>query len=361
MLTDVDVRQVIEFESAEHPVLSIYLNVDPHRRSPEKYKLALRNLLSQAKEADPEDIKRVQNYIDMGYNWQGRGLIMFSCAAEDFWWAASLMVPVEDSVMVSFRPYIRQLAMLMDIYERYGVIQVDQEGARLYVFHMGNLETVEGYLGEDVKLHKAGGWAAQRYQRSERGVARQNLQDMAELAEEFYRKNDTRHLILAGTEQNTARFKDMLSHRLRSMVVGSIPVDANASPAEIQEKALEVARRAADEEAVTIADKLVTTLHKGGNAVAGLAETLTAVQHGRAQHVVAISSFTQPVYRFVDSGYIVLELDDEAELGSGRVQKLPDGVDSVMRRAMAQGIGVTVLDHHQGLEEIGRIGALTRY
>ena len=43
------------------------------------------------------------------------------------------------------------------------------------------------------------------------------------------------------------------------------------------------------------------------------------------------------------------------------VQKLPDGVDSVMRRAIAQGIGVTVLDHNQGLEEIGSIGALTRY
>jgi len=110
-----------------------------------------------------------------------------------------------------------------------------------------------------------------------------------------------------------------------------------------------------------IADRLVTTLHKGGNAVAGLAETLTAVQHGRAQHVVVISSFTQPAYRFVDSGYIVLELDDEGELGSGRVQELPDGVDSVMRRAMAQGISVTILDHHQGLEEVGSIGALTRY
>ena len=143
MLTDVDVRQTIEFESHEHPVLSIYLNVDPHRRSPEKYKLALRNLLSKADKADAEDIKRMQNYVEMGYNWQGRGLVMFSCAAEDFWWAKNLMVPVEDSVLVSFRPYVRQLATLMDTYERYGVIQIDQEGARLYSFHMGNLEAVE--------------------------------------------------------------------------------------------------------------------------------------------------------------------------------------------------------------------------
>ena len=361
MFTDVEVRQAVEFESATHPVLSIYLNVDPHRRSPEKYKLALRNLLDKAEGADPQDVKRMQNYVEMGYNWQGRGIIMFSCEAEGFWWANSLTVPVEDSVMVGRRPYVRQLAALLDAYERYGVIHVDQEGARLYVFNMGVLEAVEGFLGEEVKKHKAGGWAAARYQRSEKGVARQNLQDMAELAEEFYRDSDTRRLILAGTDKNVAQFKDLLSHRLRSMVVGQFAADANASPSTIGDEALSIAKKAADAEAQHAADVLVTTVHKGGNAVAGLAETLTAVQSGRASHVVALNNFKQPAYRYVDSGYIVLDLTEETELGSGRVQELPDGVDSVLRRAMAQGIGVTVLDEHAGLEGIGKIGALTRY
>lgn len=361
MLTDVDVRQAVEFESLDHPVLSIYLNVDPHRRTPEEYKLALRSLLSKAEGADPEDLKRVQNHIEMGFNWQGRGLIMFSCTAQGFWWAKSLMVPVEDFVFVSFRPYVRQLAQIAETYERYGIIHVDQEGARLYVFNMGVLEAVEGYLGAEVKVHKAGGWAAQRYQRSERGVARHNLQDSAELAEEFYRGSGTRRLILAGTDQNVARFRDLLSNRLRSMVVGRMAADANAAPNELQEKALELARKAESEEAQSVADSVVTTVYKGGAAVAGLAETLTAVQTGRAQHVVALASYRQPAYRFVDSGYIVLDLEDAEELGSGRVQELPDGVESVLRRALVQGIGVTVIDQHEGLEKIGKIGALTRY
>ncbi|MCB0130403.1 MAG: hypothetical protein KDD78_06130 [Caldilineaceae bacterium] len=361
MLTDVDVRQAIEFESHDHPVLSVYLNVDPHRRTAEKYKLALRNLLGKATNAAPEDVKRMQNYVEMGYNWQGRGLVMFSCAAKEFWWAQSLMVPVEDSVMVSFRPYVRQLATLMDIYERYGVVQVDQEGVRLYSFNMGVLEAVEGYLGEEVKLHKAGGWAAPRYQRSERGVARQNLQDAAELAEEFYRSTDTRRLILAGTEKNVARFKDLLSHRLRSMVVGQIAVDANATSAEIRTGAVQLAQKAADDAANAVADALVTTVHKGGNAVAGLAETLTAIQSGRASHVVVLADFKQAAYRYVDSGYIVLDLEQSNDLASGRIQELPDAVDSIIRRALVQEIGVTILPEHAGLDSVGKVGALTRY
>jgi hypothetical protein len=226
---------------------------------------------------------------------------------------------------------------------------------------MGVLEDVQGHLGEEVKLHKAGGWAAQRYQRHETMVARHNLQEAAELAEDFYRANDTRRLLLAGTEKNVARFQDLLSHRLRSMVVGRLAVGANATPAEIGEKSIKLVQKVADEEARAVADQVVTMVHKGGAAVAGLAETLTAVQDGRALHVVALTGFAQPAYRFVDSGYIVLALDGEAELGSGRIQELPDAVESVLRRAMGQGIGVTILDQHAGLEQIGKIATLTRY
>lgn len=281
MLTDVEIRQVIEFESPEHPVLSVYLNVDPHRRSPEKYKLALRALLDRAENANADDIKRIQHFVEMGYNWQGRGIVMFSCVANDFWWSQSFMAPVEDSVMVSYRPYVRQLAMLMDTYERYGVIQVEQIGARLFTFHMGNLEAAEGYLGEEVKTHKAGGRSASRLQRHEAEVARQNLQDAAELAENFYRRTDTRRLILAGTETNVARFKELLSHRLRNMVVGQIAVPSNAGPAEISEKALDLAQKAATQEEQAMASALIAEVQKQGNAVAGLTETLTAVQNGR--------------------------------------------------------------------------------
>ncbi len=362
MLVDDSARQAIEFETdAQTPVLSIYLNVDPSRRSVEEYKLALRNLLGKADGAAPEDIKRMENYLEMGFNRQGRSLIMFSCAARDFWWANSYMVPVEDAVFVGRRPYVRQLATLMDAYDRYGVIHVDQEGARLYSFQMGVLEAVEGVLGEEVKHHRAGGWASPRYQRREAGVAQQNLKDAAEFAEEFYRANDTQRLILAGTEKNVARFQALLSARLRDMVVGRISAGANASPSEIADKALKLARKAADEAAQALADNVVNTVHAGGTAVTGLAETLTAVQSGRAQHVVVLSDFAQPAYRFVDSGYILLDLEEAKELGSGRVQELPDAVESVLRRAMAQGIGVTILDQHAGMEKVGKIAALTRY
>lgn len=361
MLTEYDVRQAVEFESHENPVLSVYLNVDPQQRSVEKYRLALRNLLDNAANADPEDLRRVQNYIEMGYNRTGRGVVLFSCAAKDFWWAQSFAVPVEDSVFVSFRPYVRQLARLLDTYERCGVVHIDQEGARLFLFNMGVLEAADGYLGEEVKLHRSGGWSNPRYQRHEMAQARRNLQEAAEIAEEFYRESGTRRLILAGTEKNVARFRELLSNRLRKMVIGHFSADANASQSDIRDKALEMAAKAEAQEAAMMADLVLATAQQGGNAVLGLVDTLTAVQHGRAQHVVALADYSQHAYRFVDSGLVVLELSEEGDLASGRIQDLPDAVESTLRRALAQSINVTLVDRHAGLAQAGKLGALTRW
>ncbi len=362
MLTDLDVRQALEFECEEHPVLSVYLNVDPHQRTAEQYKLALRGLLAEVEDQAPAEARQVRNFIETGYNWQGRGLIIFACQAKDFWWMRSLPVPVSDRAFVSFRPYVYQLAALLDTYARLGVIQVDQIGARLYLFHLGKLEAVEGYLGEEVHVHRAGGWAAARYQRHEVGTARQNLNDAAELAEAFYRKTETRRLILAGTDKNVRTFESMLSNRLRNLVIGAIPADANATPAELQRAASELAHSAATEAGKELADQVITLSHKGGNGVLGLADTLYAVQSGRAQHVVVLNGYSQPAYRYKESKYVVLNEAEATATGSTEIiEKLPDAVDSVLRRSLLYGIAVTVLDEHPELERAGKIGALTRY
>ena len=63
----------------------------------------------------------------------------------------------------------------------------------------------------------------------------------------------------------------------------------------------------------------------------------------------------------MDSGVVVTELSEEGDLASGRIQDLPDAVESTLRRALAQNIGVTLVDQHKELGQFGKIGALTRW
>ena len=111
MLTDTDLRELLSYK-ANGPVLSIYLNTDPAEGSAEVHKLHLRSLL---KEIDlPDDVFAVTRYFDHEHDWSGRSVAIFSCAADDYFRAYTLAVPVRNRARVMSQPYVKPLADLLD-------------------------------------------------------------------------------------------------------------------------------------------------------------------------------------------------------------------------------------------------------
>ncbi len=362
MIHEQDVQELVEFRSDGASVLSVYLNLDPTRRSAEQYKLALRNLLATATdEADPADVARVERYVGFEYNWQGRGLACFSCQAASFWRAYPLLVPVQDQVYVGDRPYVKPLSDLMDSYARYGVVLVDQEGARLFMYNLGELEEATGTLGAEVKRHKQGGPAAARYQRRADERANQNLKAAAELAARFYGEGRCRRLLVGGQEETVARFLDHLPKALRERVVGTFSIGMNASPAEVKERTLEMARRVEEQEDAALVDQIVTTAAKGGAAVTGLSDTLASLQEGRLHKVVIAEGFHAPAYRCEHCRHIVVEPLVTCPLCGHKMQPIADAVDSLVRRAIEHGVEVNFVRDNPTLARVGSIGALLRY
>lgn len=362
MIREQDVQELVEFRSDGAPVLSVYLNLDPTRRNAEQYKLALRGLLATVSDvAAPADVARVERYVDLEYNWQGRGLACFSCLAAGFWRVFSLPVPVPDLAYVGDRPYVKPLGDVLDAYARYGVILVDQEGARLFIYNVGELEEATGTLGAEVKHHKQGGWAAARYQRRAEGRAQQNLKAAAELAARFYADGRCRRLLIGGQEEAVARFQEYLPKALRERVVGTFSIGMNASPAEVKERTLELARRVEEQEDAALVEQVITTAAKGGAATTGLADTLAMLQAERVRLLVVAEGFHAPAYRCERCRHIILEPLENCPLCGGKMQPIADAVESLVRRAIARGVEVNFVRDNPALARAGSIGALLRY
>ena len=216
MFTKQDIKELAGYHSETTPVLSVYLNVDITQLTAEQYRLTLRGLLkSVAEQAARQDIEAVERYVELEYDGQGKGLALF--AGEDFWRAYSLDLPVGDLAHVGPQPYIKPLADYFDAYDRYGVVLVDREGARLFMFNQGTLQDATGMLGQELKEHTHG--AAGRGGRSGRGsgqgraspldghidqVAMHNLRDIAEMTQRFYQAGQCERIILGG-QKKTAR------------------------------------------------------------------------------------------------------------------------------------------------------------
>ncbi|MCR4408501.1 MAG: Vms1/Ankzf1 family peptidyl-tRNA hydrolase [Anaerolineae bacterium] len=361
MFTTDDLQELLEFHSPNVPVLSVYLNVDPTQHSTEEYRLILRGLLKEAGDnAAPEDIARVEKYFDFEYDWQGKGVVVFSCQAEGFWRTYSLAIPVPDQVYVGPRPYIRPLSEVLDDYSRYGVVLVDREGARLFLFEQGKLQETTGTLGELPKRHKKGGWAAQKYQRWADRHARRNLKEAAELTAKFFAGGRCNRLILGGTEDNVTQFQTMLPKALQDMVVGSFAIDMTASESEVLDHSLAVIRQVEREQEKQLVEQLIAAW-KRGQAVVGLSDTLAAIQEQRVWILLTLSGYRESGYRCESCHYLALQERAACPLCGGEMKRMDDIVDHAVRRAMEQGIEVETVRDNQELEKVGQIGAILRY
>jgi membrane-associated protease RseP (regulator of RpoE activity) len=75
VLTEHDLQELMGFRSP-HPVLSVYLHVDPTAGSSDTHKLRLRQMLKELGPGAAVDAQAVQSYVEHEYGWSSRSLAL---------------------------------------------------------------------------------------------------------------------------------------------------------------------------------------------------------------------------------------------------------------------------------------------
>ena len=358
MLSESDLRELVEF-TAQSSVLSLYLNIDPSQGNADAMKLRARSLIKDI--PLPQDLEAIQHYLDLQFDWSGRGLAIFTCAAEGFFRAYPLAVPVRNLVQVGDRPSVKSLADILDNYGGYGVALVDKQGARLFHFHLGTLVEQEGVFGEEVKHVKSGGASSVHGQRGgsagqERAVevsVERNMKDAAAFAAHFFETHHVRRVLIGGSDDNTSAFRSHLPKIWQSLVVGSFAMAMTASHTEVLTKTIQVGRESEAHREAVVIDKVITGAAQG-SAVIGLEATLAAVNEGRVQTFVLAEAFRKVGYRDRESGALSLTNGHDAE-------KVFDVVELAVSAVIRHGGEVEVVQPSEAFEMLGSAGAILRY
>jgi peptide chain release factor subunit 1 len=371
MFNEENLNELVRFRSDGSPILSLYLNVDPTQQTTDQYKLTLRSLLKGvADSASAADMEAVERFFDFEYDWQGKGVAVFSCQNAGFWRSYLLAVPVHNDARVARRPYIKPLTDVLDAYGRYGVILVDQEGARMFLFHLGELIEATGLLGEEVRRAKHGGASGvtgmrggmtSRAARHGEAIVQRNLKEIAEAAERFCASNGIRRLVLGGTEGNVSQFADMLPRALQDKVIGTFTVDVGAPVGEVQARSMELIEETAQKREIELVDAMIAGWKRGSGAAVGLSDTLAALQEHRAATLLVAAGCEASGYRCRNCRYLLLSERGECPLCGGTIEPVEDLVDTMVHRALEQGVEVEIVRGNETLEEAGSIGALLRY
>jgi len=366
MITDRELQELLNFSSPA-TVLSVYLNTDPVGGNAEAHKLRLRSMLEEVVSL-PEDKAAVLEYFDHAHEWKGRSVAVFSCTARDFFRAFPLAVPLRSRVRVGDHPHVKPLADLLDAFGGYGVVLVDKQGARLFLFHLGELIEQEGVLGEEVRHTKRGGASSIRGQRggaagqtrySEEVVDR-NIKDAVEFAVRFFEENRVRRILIGGTDDNVAQFRTRLPKTWQSLVIGTFPMNMTAKHTEVLARAIEIGQQAERRREARLVDSAITNAAKGADGVVRLDETLSAVHEGRVQTLIVKEGYRSAGYQCTGCGYLTTQKVGTCPFCGKDFATIEDAVEMAVRRVMQSGGDVEIVRDNPSLEKVG-IGALLRY
>lgn len=360
MYHEKELRELLSL-TAPQAVLSLYLNTDPSAGSSEAYRLRMRNLLKEVQLS--QDVQSVELFVNREFDGTGRGLAIFSCAEKDFFKVIPLAVPVHDAVFVGNRPNVRPLADLLDDYGGYGVVLVDQQGARLFHFHLGELEEQDGMVGEEIKHAKDGEDMAFRggQKHAHEEMIDRNMKEAAEFAGDFFERKHIRRVLIGGTDHNVALFRSHLPKSWQSLVVGAFPVSMTASHKEVLSRALEVGHQAEQKREARLVDSLITAAAKGTGAVVGLGDTLEAVNNEQVKTLVLLPDYHVSGYRCKDCRFFVTETEGACSGCGGVVEKVPDMVALAVGSVISHGGDIETIHESEALRDAGEIGALLWY
>jgi peptide subunit release factor 1 (eRF1) len=366
MLTDNDLHELLSY-SAKSPVLSIYLNTEPSMGNASAYKLRLRSLLKDLNVN--RDEMAVLRYFDHEYDCSGRGVSVFSCAAENFFRAYPLAIPVPDLALTSDRPYVKPLVDLLDAYGAYGVVLVDSQGGRVFLFHLGELMEQEGILGEEIKRIKRGG--ASTFPGRRGGIAGQtryteetigrNMKEVAEFASHFFEENHVRRVLIGGTDDNVSLFKALLPKTWQSLIVGTFSMQMTASHTDVLARTMDVLDKAERNKERRLVESTITAAAKNTGGVIGLEDTLKALHDGRIQTLLISSGYHDSGYKCKRCGVLIAQKLDKCPYCGDTFESINDAVELAIRQVMQSGGDVEVIHNNLELDNAGKVGALLRY
>jgi peptide chain release factor subunit 1 len=365
MLTDRDIHELLNYSSSG-PMLSVYLDTSPTGGGSDTQKLQLRMLLEDVDL--PDDQAAVLKHFEQLRDAKGRGLTMFSCAAEGYFKAFPLAVPVRSRVFVGDHPYVKPLADLLDIYGNYGVVLVDKQGARLFHFHLGELIEQEGILGDEVRQTRGkgassnpggrGGVSGQSRFNDE--VTARNLRENADFSARFFDEVHARRILIGGTDETIAQFRQYLPKSWQNLVVGTFPMSMTASHTDVLMRAMHIGQLAEQQRETALVESMFTAAAKRQDGTVGLDATLAALHGGRVQTLIVQEGLRLPAYQCQGCDHMLTRSLDACLFCGKSFVKIDDAVELAVRKVMQTGGEVEIVRDNPALKEVG-IGALLRY
>ena len=371
------IRSLAGWETGGFPVTTLYLDVDGRRRPRRRDYVRRAETLTGAACDDARgrmereafisvchDSGRIRSFVRDDLERRGpiRGLALFSCTGAGLWEAVELSHPVRDAVRVAPRPHLLPLEALLEQAETFCTVLVDRELARIFLSSLGQIEEISRLLDDVPGKHDQGGWAQARLQRHIEDHVQRHVKHVAHALLRIQRSRPFEHLVLAGPQEAVAELERDLHDYARRRILDRITLPMTASADEVLERVTDLEVELEGRREREAVDRLRSEAGSGtGRAVAGMADTLGALESNRAEVLVLAEDLRATGIRCQRCGHLAPRAEGPCESCGGSVVEVPDLVEEAVELALRHRCRVETVADGESLARIGSVGALLRF
>jgi peptide subunit release factor 1 (eRF1) len=267
-------------------------------------------------------------------------------------------------VVVNHTPHVRPLESILQAYERFAVVLVDRQRARLFRFELGELtehaEVFEAVpRGGDQGGHPAQGSRGAAVQRHSDEIAHRHLKHAADVAFSELQGRPVDHLILGGAHDVVIELEGMLHPWIRERVADRLAISATAGPDEVRQAALSVEAAVTRRGDGAMVGRLRDAIGTGGG-VAGLQPTLAALVERRVDVLLVSDGYETEGWRCRSCRYLG-PLGRRCPVCANSMDLVDDVVEEAVEEALSNKCRVQMVRENADLDVLGRIGAFLRF
>ncbi len=372
MLNRTELREIASMEGKGYFV-SLYLNVDPMFNKKGDYMVHFKNMMKDTIEildkavykAVKDDLEKIESYVLSNKRMFRKGLALLSSSANSFWKEYNINVPVKNELIVDKTPYTKSLMDILDNYQRYAVLLVDKESARIFTVHLGEIvEYGEIHTPDIPGKHKKGGWFALSQNHYERHIdfhIGMHLKDVVGKVDSFLSGEYIGRLIIGGSDEAVSMVKGMLHKTVLDKVIGTAKVEMFAKSDEVLRRIEQIVSAYEKKKEEETVESLIAKALKKENAVLGLDNVISALQEQRVMKLVFVKDYNANGYNCSSCNYLSVQKIDSCPYCKGKMDAVDYMVDLAGQKAIQQSALIEVVSESKKLLDAGGIGAFLRF
>lgn len=372
MITLKQVDELMKISSDKYPILSFYLGIPPVFLIQKKYKTLTKDLIKEGtselsgyndeqKKLIEKDANKIKHFIKYEFDEKARGLAIFTSTGLGLWQVYRLPTRIKGRFVIDADPYTRPLVRFLDENEKYFIAFVDKKKARFFSSYTGIMNEREDFFDEVPGRHKQGGWSQARFQRHIKDHTMKHLSNVSDVLYEFYKKEKFDHLILGGSQEARAIFKDILHSSLQKVIVGEVEGGIDDSTSEIHSSVQNIIDSFENRQSKKFLRLLFDRLGKKRLAVRGLEQTVRMLHQARIHTLIVKVDLILTGYKCSRCETPYTTKIEKCSLCGKKIIKVPDIIDEIIEKTWELNGEVKFIKTSKELDALGSIGALLRW